>query len=164
MKNLGRAVPDIHNATRRFRLHSGVELHRHEGPEMDQSAAPQIATESPLGPFESALAAAMSEVSSANMYPEAGFGSLRQDLATHHTLPLEHVAAGAGSSSLIHHLSVALLHEGTNIVTAGPTGKIYGREALKRGAAELQIPLGTDGASDLPAMLLRSTTRPAWCT
>lgn len=78
-----------------------------------------IARESPLGPFESALAAAMKEVSSANTYPEAGHGQLRQELATHFDSPLEHVAAGAGARSLIHHcLLPSLMKEPTSSLPA----------------------------------------------
>ena len=75
--------------------------------------------ESPWGPFESALAAAMNQVSSANLYPQSGFGELRQELATHFGTTVERIAVGAGSSALIRHLSVAVLEAGTSI--AGST-------------------------------------------
>jgi len=50
-------------------------------------------------------------------------------------------------------LSVALLDERANIVTSGPTVAAYEREALKQEAVAPQVPLRTDGASNLLAML-----------
>lgn len=111
------------------------------------------ANEGPYGPFPSAIVAANAQMERANLYPESGFRTLRRSLAAKLGLNMESVAVGAGGIGLIHHLSVALLDEGTNIVICSPTFHAYALDARKQGASTLSAPVRRDGSYDLDAML-----------
>jgi histidinol-phosphate aminotransferase len=111
------------------------------------------ANEGPYGPFPSAEKAALEQVGRANLYPESGFRSLRAELAGMLGVDIAEVAVGAGGIGLIHHLSVALLDEGTNIVVSTPTFHAYALDARKQGASTLSTPVRKDGSYDLDAML-----------
>ncbi|MCP2272681.1 histidinol-phosphate aminotransferase [Actinokineospora diospyrosa] len=111
------------------------------------------ANEGPYGPFPAAAAAAVECVHSANLYPQSGFRSLRGELADFLGVGVERVAVGAGGIALIHHLSVALLDEGTTIVTGTPTFHAYALDARKQGASARTAPVRLDGGYDLAAML-----------
>jgi histidinol-phosphate aminotransferase len=109
--------------------------------------------EGPYGPFPSAVEAAQRRLERANLYPESGFRSLRRALAAKLGVEVESVAVGAGGIGLIHHLSVALLDGGDNIVVCTPTFHAYGLDARKQGAATLAAPVRADGSYDLEGML-----------
>lgn len=111
------------------------------------------ANEGPYGPFPSAAKAALEQVGKANLYPESGFRTLRGELARMLNVDVAEVAVGAGGIGLIHHLSVALLDEGTNIVVSTPTFHAYALDARKQGATTLSTPVREDGSYDLEAML-----------
>jgi histidinol-phosphate aminotransferase len=111
------------------------------------------ANEGPYGPFPSATKAAFEQVGRANLYPESGFRTLRAELADMLGVDIAEVAVGAGGIGLIHHLSVALLDEGTNIVVSAPTFHAYALDARKQGATTLSTPVRKDGSYDLAAML-----------
>ena len=111
------------------------------------------ANEGPYGPFASAAQAALEQVGRANLYPESGFRTLRAELARKLGVDIAEVAVGAGGIGLIHHLSVALLDEGTNIVVCTPTFHAYALDARKQGASTLSAPVREDGSYDLEAML-----------
>jgi histidinol-phosphate aminotransferase len=111
------------------------------------------ANEGPYGPFPSAAQAALEQVAKANLYPESGFRTLRAELARMLNVDITEVAVGAGGIGLIHHLSVALLDEGTNIVLSTPTFHAYALDARKQGAKTLSTPVRADGSYDLKAML-----------
>jgi histidinol-phosphate aminotransferase len=74
-------------------------------------------------------------------------------LAARLGVDVESVAVGAGGIGLIHHLSVALLDEGDNIVLCTPTFHAYALDARKQGATALSAPVRADGSYDLGAML-----------
>jgi histidinol-phosphate aminotransferase len=111
------------------------------------------ANEGPYGPFPSAARAALDQVGRANLYPESGFRTLRAELADMLGVDIAEVAVGAGGIGLIHHLSVALLDEGTNIVVSTPTFHAYALDARKQGATTLSTPVRKDGSYDLVTML-----------
>ena len=111
------------------------------------------ANEGPYGPFPAAAEAALEHLKRANLYPESGFGTLRRELAAKLGVELSSVAVGAGGIGLIHHLSVALLDAGTNIVVCTPTFHAYALDARKQGAETLSAPVRADGSYDLQAML-----------
>ena len=111
------------------------------------------ANEGPYGPFPAATAAAAKQIENANLYPESGFRSLRRELAEFLGVDVARVAVGAGGIGLIHHLSVALLDEGSNIVTCTPTFHAYALDARKQGATTRTTPARADGSYDLAAML-----------
>ena len=111
------------------------------------------ANEGPYGPFPAAAKAALEQVGKANLYPESGFRTLRKELARMLNVDISEVAVGAGGIGLIHHLSVALLDEGTNIVVSTPTFHAYALDARKQGATTLKTPVREDGSYDLAKML-----------
>lgn len=116
------------------------------------------ANEGPYGPFPGAINAMQANIGTTNRYPESGFTSLRQKLSLRLSLPLERIAVGAGGIGIIHHISLALLEPGDEILQCSPTFHAYGLDALKMGAKTISVPLRSDGSYDLDAM--RATIGP----
>jgi histidinol-phosphate aminotransferase len=111
------------------------------------------------GPFESALEAIAAEARSAHRYPDSGSGVLRAAIADFHDVPGERVFVAAGSSAVIHYLSLALLEPGDEVVYCAPTFPAYRLEALKIGARPIAVPLRDDGAYDLDGLVAAATDR-----
>jgi len=117
------------------------------------AVAALAANEGPDGPFPQALQALQMQIAHSNRYPESGFNTLRQSLAQHLWLPVERIAVGAGGIALIHHLSLALLEPGDEVLQCTPTFHAYELDARKLGAKTISVPVRADGSYDLDAML-----------
>lgn len=115
--------------------------------------APLAANEGPYGPFPSARAAIEKMLDRVNRYPESGFMSLRRALAERVGSTVDRIAVAAGGTAIIHHLSLAVLDAGDEIVLCSPTFHAYALEARKLGATVAAAPLRDDGSYDLDAML-----------
>jgi histidinol-phosphate aminotransferase len=111
------------------------------------------ANEGPYGPFPGALKAIQENTARTNRYPESGFKTLRQRLSQHLEVPLERVAVAAGGMAVLHHVSLALLEPGSEIIQSVPTFHAYGLEARKQGAVTVSVPVRADGSYDLEGML-----------
>lgn len=119
---------------------------------LDGPMAALAANESPYGPFPSAIDALRTHTATINRYPESGFTALRQALARHLSLPPDRVAVGAGGIAIIHHLSLALLQPGDEVLQSSPTFHAYELDARKFGARIVSAAVTTDGCYDLEAM------------
>jgi histidinol-phosphate aminotransferase len=117
------------------------------------------ANEGPYGPFPNAVSAVQLHAATVNRYPESGFTTLREHLSRHLALPLERVAAAAGGVSVIHHLSLALLEPGDEVLQSSPTFHAYALDARKLGARAVSVPVTSDGRYDLAAMHARIGSR-----
>ncbi|MCA9583515.1 MAG: aminotransferase class I/II-fold pyridoxal phosphate-dependent enzyme, partial [Myxococcales bacterium] len=70
--------------------------------ELGISGAIKLASnENPAGPSPRALEAIARASADANRYPDASTFALRQALAAHHDVPMEHICVGNGSNELI---------------------------------------------------------------
>jgi histidinol-phosphate aminotransferase len=110
------------------------------------------ANEGPYGPFPNVSAALQLRIASVNRYPESGSTTLRECLSHHLELPAERIAVAAGGIAVIHHLSLALLERGDEVIQGSPTFHAYELDARKLGARTLSVPVTPDGGYDLPAM------------
>ena len=131
----GRSARDA----RRVRLHSG-------------HLAALAANEAPYGPFPNVLKALQLNAASVNRYPESGFGMLRERLSEHLSLPVTRIAVAAGGTSIIHHMSLALLEPGDEVIECFPTFHLYALDARKLGARTVSVSVAEDGRYDLDAM------------
>lgn len=114
--------------------------------------------ENPLGPSPKAVAALHAAVTSVHRYPDSGSLALRQALAEHAALGVEHVTCGNGSDELILLLCLALLEPGDEVVMAQGTFISYLLRTLELDARPVRVPL-RDYAHDLPAMAAALTPR-----
>lgn len=119
----------------------------------ERALAALAANEGPYGPFPAALRALEDNFLPVNRYPDSGFVTLRQRLATHLSVPIERIAVAAGGIAIIHHMSLALLAPGDEILQCAPTFHAYTLEARKQGAGTVSAPLRKEGSYDLQAML-----------
>ncbi len=110
------------------------------------------ANEGPYGPFPNVVRAVQLRIASVNRYPESGFVTLREHLSRHLSLPIERIAVAAGGIAVIHHLSVALLESGDEVIQCSPTFHAYELDARKFGARMASVPVRADGSYDLEAM------------
>jgi histidinol-phosphate aminotransferase len=162
------AVPD-RRTTHRVRIRAAVDAIPGNRPRGSNPGAPAGGSgdglirlgqnEDAHGPFASALAAIVREAHSANRYPDPVSKAMRAEVAEFHGVPLETVFVSAGSSAVIHYLSLALLEPGDEIVYCDPTFPAYRAEALKMGARPVGVPLRADGGYDLDGLLAAVTDR-----
>lgn len=123
------------------------------------SIAALAANETPYGPFPNVRSALEANAGTVNRYPESGFAMLRERLADHLSLPVERIAVTAGGTSVIHHLSLALLESGDEVIQCSPTFHLYALDARKLGAQAVSLGVKGDGGYDLEAMREKITAR-----
>jgi len=109
--------------------------------------------ESPLPPFSSALAAMQDKLVGLNEYPDGSSHELTQLLARHFDVPGEQIVLGNGSNELIDLIAETCLMPGDNVVYGWPSFIVYRSAAQIAGAEYREVPLGSDGAFDLEALL-----------
>lgn len=108
--------------------------------------------EGPDGPFPSALRAIAAATPSLNRYPGRGSRELGRALAARHGVSEGQVFVAAGADAVIGYVAQAVLEPGDEIVTAWPSFPSFARDAQKRDAVPVAVPL-VDGHADLDAMV-----------
>jgi histidinol-phosphate aminotransferase len=116
------------------------------------SLAALAANEAPYGPFPNVLSTLQLNAAIVNRYPESGFGTLRERLAEHLSLPVTRIAVAAGGTSVIHHVSLALLEPDDEVIQCTPSFHLYALDARKLGARTVSVSVTHDGRYDLEAM------------
>jgi histidinol-phosphate aminotransferase len=111
-----------------------------------------------FGPSPKAVEAIKEELSSVNFYAEGHPQELVNALAAYYDIDEKHIVIGIGGEGLIWNLSMCLLNEGDEVVTAYPSFDIYKLTATFHGAITKQIPV-TDGAYDIEAMVAAVTDK-----
>jgi histidinol-phosphate aminotransferase len=111
-----------------------------------------------FGPSPKAIEAIKQELSNVNFYAEGHPKELVDALADYYGIDPKHVVIGIGGEGLIWNLSMCLLDEGDEVVTAVPTFDIYKLTATFHGAKTIQIPV-RDGVYDIEAMVAAVTDR-----
>lgn len=114
--------------------------------------------EGPNGPFPSALAAIAEGMPSLNRYPGRGSAELVEALATRHGADPAQVIVTAGADSAIGYVCQATLQPGDEVVVPWPSFPSFVRDAQKRDAAPVLVPLA-GGAIDLDAVQAAVTGR-----
>lgn len=138
---------------------SGIGL----GPAVSSAALPARAAgtgpvllnfnESPYGPSPAAQAAARAIVADSGRYLFALAGELRDAFAQQEGLAAERVRLFPGSSEPLNRAAVVWTSPSAGLVVADPTFESLGDLAAARGATVVKVPLRTDGAHDVRAMV-----------
>lgn len=109
--------------------------------------------ESPLPPVRQALAAMLEEVSGVNRYPDNDCHDLRHALSAHLGVEPDQVWVGGGSSDLLRVVATAMGGRGTNAVYPWPSFVVYRLATVLADSTPREVPLDSDHAHDLEAML-----------
>lgn len=107
--------------------------------------------ENPLGPSPLGIAAAQKALSEAHRYPDGGGYYLRQKLARRHSVPMENILLGLGSSDLIDLSARLLLRQDGEGMTAEGSFPLFYIAMRATGARLIRVPL-RDYTFDLEAM------------
>ncbi|MFJ6748340.1 histidinol-phosphate transaminase [Streptomyces sp. NPDC091266] len=109
------------------------------------------ANENPYPPLPSVQKILSSEAALVNRYPDRFATRLTESIAARHDVPPEHIATGAGSVGVLHHLLHAALRDGGEVVHAWPSFEAYPHLTEMCGGVSVPVPL-RDHRHDLAAM------------
>jgi histidinol-phosphate aminotransferase len=112
--------------------------------------------ENAYGPSEKAIAAMRGAEHSANRYPKAQTGDLRDRIAKLHALEVEQIVLGCGSGEILTAAAAAFGGRGKKVITALPTFEQLGRAAQIDDAEIITVPLSKNYAHDLDGVLART--------
>lgn len=115
--------------------------------------------ESPLPPFDGAIAAIKAVATAVNRYPDSYSSVLRERLVEHLGVPADQLVIGNGSNELISLIAQAILEPGDEVLTCWPSFVVYPIAAQAMGAATIKVPLTADWRFDLAAMAEAVTER-----
>jgi histidinol-phosphate aminotransferase len=106
----------------------------------------------PEGPFPEVVEAMRGVLDRANRYPDNEARELRAALASHLSVPADHVWVGAGSSELIRVIATAAGGPGTSAVFARPSFVLYRLASTLAMSARIEVPLTPSHVHDLAAL------------
>ena len=115
--------------------------------------------ENPYPPLPGVLDAAAQAAATMNRYPDMGCTVLYQALSEHLDVPVDNLAAGAGSVAVLYHLLQAFCEAGDEVVYAWRSFEAYPIAVAVTGARSVQVPLDKDARHDLDAMAEAITAR-----
>jgi histidinol-phosphate aminotransferase len=107
--------------------------------------------ENPIGPSPKAVEAVKNSVADANRYPDGGTHLLRAKLARHHSVAMDQIFVGLGSSEIIDLTARILLSRGKTGVTSHGSYAPFSLAIRASGAELVRVPQ-QDFAFDLPAI------------
>ncbi|WKD60167.1 Putative phenylalanine aminotransferase [Corynebacterium ciconiae DSM 44920] len=105
-----------------------------------------------FGPLPSVQAAMEQVVSQANRYPDMAAMDIREQIAEHLGLTVDHVAVGCGSSALCQQLVQIACDRGEEVVFPWRSFEAYPIFAQVANATSVPVPLDDQHRLDLPAM------------
>ena len=111
------------------------------------------------GPFPSALATIAAGTATLNRYPERGSATLVAALAARHDVPEAQVSVAAGADALIGYVCQAVLDPGDEVIVPWPSFPSFVRDAQKRDAVPVLVPLDSTGRLDVAAVRAAVTPR-----
>ncbi len=100
--------------------------------------------ENPLGASPLAKEAVRRASEDIFLYPDPDSFSLRQALATLHSLPADHFVFGTGSDGLIELICKTFLAEGDESIIPCPSFSLYALNVLANGATPVEVPTDQD--------------------
>ncbi|MFE3638631.1 histidinol-phosphate transaminase [Streptomyces sp. NPDC059168] len=109
------------------------------------------ANENPYPPLPSVEQLLGTEAGHVNRYPDRRVSTLTGALAGRLAVPAAHIATGAGSVGVTHHLMQSVFRDGGEAVYAWPSFEAYPHLSGISGARPVPVPL-RDERHDLPAM------------
>ena len=122
-------------------------------PDLSKLRARLLANENPYGPSAMAKVAMMESISMGNRYQHADAAALKSILAEKEGVTKDHIILGPGSTDLLEKVAITSFIDGGNIVSADPAYMALIKTALAFKAEWKSVPLTTDFAHDLDAML-----------
>jgi histidinol-phosphate aminotransferase len=126
--------------------------------ELGHPAIKLASNENPLGPSPKALEAIRNSIEHINFYPDGHGYYLRQRLAEIHSLDMNQIILGAGSTDLIELVAKAFLVPGDEAISSESSFYIYRLAIDEMGAGLVQTPLRNMGY-DLTAIARAVTQR-----
>jgi histidinol-phosphate aminotransferase len=118
--------------------------------------------ESPLPPFESAIAAMEAQMRDLRLYPDGSCTELKAALTEHfsaHGITPAQIMVGSGANELLMLMGELSLEPGDEVMYCQPSFIVYRMLAQVAGAKTVELPLAPDGGFDLSAMLSAVTER-----
>jgi histidinol-phosphate aminotransferase len=109
------------------------------------------ANENPYGP-DPVVLDALSQMTSAHIYPDPESTLLRKALARHTGIPFENILAGAGADELIDLIMRLFLDPGDTILNCPPTFGMYAFDAGVHNASVVNVPRRMDFSIDQAAI------------
>ena len=108
--------------------------------------------ENPYGPSPAARAAIGNAIPGSCRYPDEENRLLLEAIATHESVPVDHLVTGTGSGELLRALGYLYGHDGGEIIAALPTYSELADYAKGTGAALKFVPVDKELKHDLGAM------------
>lgn len=124
-----------------------------------ESVVKLASNENPLGPPESALAAARESLSVGHRYPDPAARALRKKLAERYDLKLENIIVGAGSEGILASIVRVFLEAGDQVLTADAAFLGFPILCRTRGVEPTTVPLNDEYRFDLDAISAAITER-----
>jgi histidinol-phosphate aminotransferase len=115
--------------------------------------------ESHFAPLPSVIDVLSAEGGRIHRYPSMGAREAREAIARHHTVSVEEVAAGPGSSGVLQQIISAVCGHGDEVVFAWRSFEAYPILVTVAGAVPVPVPLLADEHHDLAAMAAAVTER-----
>ena len=112
--------------------------------------------ENPYGPFPSVQAAMESALRKANRYPDHQYRELVNRIASYNSVAPDQVILGIGSTEILKMAADAFTAPKRPLIMADPTFEAIAWYAEKNGAPVIKIPLTSDYAHDLDAMVAKA--------
>lgn len=115
--------------------------------------------EGPFPPMPGAQQAIADAATGLRMYPDPGCWALRDALERRTLVPAERILPGNGVDSLIKLICLATIDPGDRVVMGWPSFISWRQATLMMGGKPVLVPLGSNGAYDLDAVLAAIDTR-----
>lgn len=109
--------------------------------------------ENPYPPFPRALEAGSKILAHLNRYPDGSSRDLRARISEKYDVPTDQIIIGNGSNELLIQIAESALNPGDEVVFCWPSFVVYRIGCQLMGARAIEIPLTSEGAFDLEAML-----------
>ncbi len=117
--------------------------------------------ENAYGPSPKSLAAMQTAVAEGNRYPDRYNRQLIESIASHHKVSKDRVLLGCGSMDLLRAATAAFLGPGEALIMPQPTFEAIAEYATPLGASTVKVPLDSNYAHDLDAMLAHAAQQPS---
>jgi histidinol-phosphate aminotransferase len=117
--------------------------------------------ENPYGPLASVRGVMQQALSWANRYPDFDYDALVVAIADLHKVKHAQVLTGCGSTEILRTCATAFLGPGKKLIVADPTFEAVAAYAGPTGAQVVSIPLTSNYAHDLDAMLAAAKSAPS---
>lgn len=122
-----------------------------------KNALKLASNENPMGPSPKVVEAVRAMATRTNRYPDGAAFALRNDLATHHDVPIEKICLGNGSNELIDMVVRTYCGPDDHVVFGDPSFVCYWLACNATGVPFTKVPLVDNIAWDVDAMLAAVT-------